>query len=191
MLTNLTSNFVAVEEINYTLRQSPRARHLRITVNCDASVVVTTPFFFSQNKLEHFLREKSDWIRKKVEYFRRAGEGARLVPRGKRSYREYKEPAREFVHQKLTELNQHYHFSFNRVAIKNHSSRWGSCSRQKNLNFNYRILFLSKELAEYVVAHELCHLAEMNHSKKFWALVASAVPDFKERRKKLRLVRSS
>lgn len=175
--------------INYTLRHSARARHLRITINCDATVVVTTPFNFSTQKLEHFLHEKRNWILKKVEYFRRVGEGVQMLPRGKRSYKEYKEQARLFVHQKLAELNAHYNFSFSRVTVKNHSTRWGSCSRQKNLNFNYRILFLPMELAEYVIVHELCHLGEMNHSKKFWALVTHAIPDFKQRRKQLRLMR--
>ncbi len=175
--------------LKYSIRHSARARHLRITVNCDASVVVTAPVYFSQNKLEHFLRAKKDWILKKVEYFKRVGEGVRILPRGQKSYKEYKDQARHFVHQKLHELNQRYNFSFNRVAIKNHSTRWGSCSKQKNLNFNYRIFFLSNELAEYVIVHELCHLTQMNHSKKFWALVAQVVPDFKERRKQLRLMR--
>ena len=170
----------------YTLRRSTRARYLRVTVNCDASVVVTTPLNFSANKVKKFLCQKRGWILGKVAYFKRAGEGVQL-PRGKRSYHKHKHQARQFVHQKITELNVRYNFSFHRVAIKNHSSRWGSCSKQKNLNFNYRILFLPLKLAEYVVVHELCHLGEFNHSKKFWALVASAIPDFKERRKKLRL----
>ncbi|MBI5728623.1 MAG: M48 family metallopeptidase [Candidatus Magasanikbacteria bacterium] len=132
--------------------------------------------------------QKKDWILKKVAYFKRVGERVHL-PRGKKSYHEHKHRARQFVHQKISELNAHYNFSFNRVAIKNHSTRWGSCSKQKNLNFNYRILFLSNELADYVIVHELCHLREMNHSKKFWALVAHVVPDFKERWKQLRLMR--
>ena len=57
-----------------------------------------------------------------------------------------------------------------------------------NLNFNYKIVHLPAELAEYIVAHELCHLKELNHSHKFWALVAKAVPDYKARRKKLKAV---
>lgn len=103
-------------------------------------------------------------------------------------YRKFKEQSRGFIKQKIIELNQFYNFSFNRVCIKNHKSRWGSCSKKGNLNFNYKIIHLPLELAEYIVVHELCHLKELNHSSRFWALVAHAVPDYKARRKKLKTV---
>lgn len=163
----------------YTIRQSVRARHLRVTINCDASVIVTTPLHFSANKVGHFLYEKKDWIMRKVEYFKKRKEAQVQLPRGERAFYESKNQAQQFVYNKIVKINDHYNFSFNRIAIKNHSSRWGSCSKQKNLNFNYRILFLPKELAEYVIVHELCHLGEFNHSKKFWALVHQVLPNGK------------
>lgn len=60
---------------------------------------------------------------------------------------------------------------FNRVTYKDVSSRWGSCSGLRNLNFNVWLLLAPKELVDYVVCHELAHLKEMNHSAKFWAEV--------------------
>jgi predicted metal-dependent hydrolase len=108
--------------------------------------------------------------------------------RGRRPYNKYKNAARAFIHQRLHVINQHYQFGFNRVAIKNHSTRWGSCSKKKNLNFNYRLLFLPPELADYVVAHELCHLQELNHGPKFWELVAQTMPDYAVRRHQLRKI---
>jgi len=65
-------------------------------------------------------------------------------------------------------------------------SRWGSCSVSGNLNFNYKLIHLPEDIAEYIVAHELCHLAEFNHSKKFWELVSKTIPDHKLRRKRLK-----
>ena len=103
-------------------------------------------------------------------------------------YRKLKQFARGFVKEKIVQLNQFYNFSFNRISIKNHKSRWGSCSKKGNLNFNYKIIHLSVELAEYIVVHELCHLKELNHSSRFWDLVAKAIPDYKERRRKLKAV---
>jgi len=104
----------------------------------------------------------------------------------KKHYAEHKEAARDLCHERLAHYNQHYSLHFNRVAIRNTRSRWGSCSSKKNLNFNYRILFLEPALQDYLIVHELCHLQEMNHAPQFWALVAQQVPDYKQKIKQLR-----
>jgi predicted metal-dependent hydrolase len=83
-------------------------------------------------------------------------------------------------------LNAIYGYRFNRVSIRNQKTCWGSCSRKGNLNFNYRILFLPERTQNYIIAHELSHLAEFNHSKKFWALVARTSPEYAAIRKELR-----
>ena len=102
----------------------------------------------------------------------------------------YKEEARALVMEKLMVFGKIYNLFPNRIAIRNTKSRWGSCSKRGNLNFNYRIVFLPPALADYLVVHELCHLGEFNHSPKFWNLVAVAVPDYKKLRKELRNVRN-
>lgn len=89
-----------------------------------------------------------------------------------------REQARIFVENKISYFNKFYNFEINRVAIKNTSTRWGSCSSKRNLNFNYKIIYLKKELADYLIVHELCHLKEFNHSKKFWELVSKTIPNY-------------
>jgi hypothetical protein len=89
-----------------------------------------------------------------------------------------REEARIFVENKISYFNKFYNFEINRVAIKNTKSRWGSCSSKKNLNFNYKIIYLRPELADYLIVHELCHLGELNHSKRFRALVEKTIPDY-------------
>ena len=103
----------------------------------------------------------------------------------RKKYEANKEAARALVRELLQDLDQHYKFEYKKVAIRNQRSRWGSCSKKGNLNFNYRIVALPRRLAEYVVAHELCHLAEFNHSPNFWSLVAETIPDHQIRRKEL------
>ncbi len=108
----------------------------------------------------------------------------------KRTYIKDKEIARARVHQKLEHFNQYYGFTWGRVAIRNQRSRWGSCSKKGNLNFNYRIVYLPEELQDYIIVHELCHLRMFNHSKAFWALVGEVIPDYKIRRKALKSIPS-
>ena len=105
-------------------------------------------------------------------------------------YAEHKESARDLCHARLEHFNQHYNLQYNRLSIKNTRSRWGSCSSKKNLNFNYRIVFLPVELQDYLIVHELCHLAQMNHGPNFWALVAEQVPNYKQCVAQLRSVES-
>lgn len=101
-------------------------------------------------------------------------------------YKRHKEEARALVHQKIGELNAHYGFPIRKIAIRDTKSRWGSCSKQGNLNFNYKILFLPPHIADYIIVHELCHLKEFNHSVNFWSLVAEIVPDHKAIRTELK-----
>lgn len=97
----------------------------------------------------------------------------------------HKESARVLVHARLAFFNMHYHAPLRKVFIKNLKSRWGSCSSRGNLNFNYKILFLPPAVADYIIVHELCHLTHFNHGPEFWALVAHAIPRYKELRRAL------
>jgi predicted metal-dependent hydrolase len=104
-------------------------------------------------------------------------------------YERHKEEARALVHEKLARLAPFYRVAYKKVFIKNSRSRWGSCSSRGNLNFNYRVVLLPPELADYVVAHELCHLIHFNHSKDFWAEVERAVPQWRALRSELKKIR--
>lgn len=74
------------------------------------------------------------------------------------------------------------------IKIKEQKTRWGSCSLDGNLNFNWKLILLEPELLEYVVIHELCHLKQMNHSPEFWKEVRAILPDYKERKLQLKEV---
>lgn len=93
------------------------------------------------------------------------------------------------VHLRKTtfEAAERYGFKPIYVAIKEYSSRWGCCFYDGRIYFNWRIVMAPVHIIEYVVIHELCHLRVANHSKKFWLLVESILPDWSERRSWLRL----
>ena len=107
----------------------------------------------------------------------------------RRHYKKHKELARALVSQKIAKYNAFYNFDFGKIAIRNQRSRWGSCSKKRNLNFNYRLAFIPEPLVDYVIVHELCHLGEFNHSKNFWNLVAQTIPNHADLRKQLHQTR--
>ena len=74
----------------------------------------------------------------------------------------------------------------NTIKINGAKTRWGSCSSKKNINYSWRIIMADDEIIDYIIVHELAHLTEMNHSKKFWAVVASVLPNYRELNKKLK-----
>lgn len=76
-----------------------------------------------------------------------------------------------------------------KVKIKKMKSAWGICYSNKNITLNLKLVHLERELIEYVIVHELCHLHLMNHSKEFWSIVERFIPDYKEKRKRLKAVR--
>ncbi|MCK5044903.1 M48 family metallopeptidase [Candidatus Parcubacteria bacterium] len=171
------------KKIPFIFRKSTRARMLRLTVYCDGNIVATIPHNISENTVEKFIKKKTDWIISKISHFKH------LKPLPKRSrldYLKHKKEARKLIMERIKDCNQLYNFSFNRISIKNQKTRWGSCSRKQNLNFNYKILFLPKKFADYIVVHELCHLKEFNHSQNFWNLVAQTVPNHKSIRRELK-----
>lgn len=84
--------------------------------------------------------------------------------------------------RKILTLNKKYfHMKVGRILFKYQKARWGSCSSKGNINISTRLLFAPDDVLEYVCIHELAHLIEPNHSKRFWNLVKKAVPDYKEK----------
>lgn len=73
-----------------------------------------------------------------------------------------------------------------RVEIKDHKSRWGSCSRNGIIRFNWKIIMAPLTVLDYVIVHELCHLIHQHHSARFWQKVQTIIPDYAMRRKRLK-----
>ncbi|MEO1127219.1 MAG: SprT family zinc-dependent metalloprotease [Cyanobacteria bacterium J06639_16] len=78
----------------------------------------------------------------------------------------------------LHRISQAIELPYTRVGIRGQKTRWGSCSSQKHISLNYKLLFLPQPLVHYVLVHELCHTVHLNHSAKFWHLVAAKMPHY-------------
>lgn len=159
---------------------------MSISVHPGGEVVVTVPKHISAAQADAFVQKKKEWIEKKVKLMEKYSPKVKITL-NKNEITALKQKARAFVEEKLPLFNKHYKYSWNTVAIRRQKTRWGSCSKKGNLNFNYKIALLPENLADYIVVHELCHLGEFNHSERFWALVAQTIPDYKERKRTLKI----
>ncbi len=93
---------------------------------------------------------------------------------------------RQHLVPRLQHLSMKTGLQYRRTFVKRPKTRWASCSRHQSISLNAKLLFLPPELVDYVMIHELCHLAEMNHSKRFWTVVEGHNPHFRKLDKQLR-----
>jgi hypothetical protein len=94
----------------------------------------------------------------------------------------YRRQTAQIVSERLPVISRKLDLHYHSVSIKSQTSRWGSCSKNRNLNFNLLLAAVPIKVIDYVITHELIHLIELNHSKRFWSLVASAYPEYKKYR---------
>lgn len=98
----------------------------------------------------------------------------------------YRSAARSRFEQRCDYFHRLTGGTYTSVTIRDQKTRWGSCSSRGTLSFNYRLIFAPPQILDYVVVHELCHLTHMNHSREFWRMVESVMPDYKIHRQWLR-----
>ncbi len=94
----------------------------------------------------------------------------------------YKERARDRIQERLKLYSQATGLKYNKFCISGAKKRWGSCSVKGNLRFTWRLIMAPLKVIDYVVVHELAHVAIKNHSKNFWAKVRTIMPDYKPAR---------
>lgn len=89
-----------------------------------------------------------------------------------------KKTASHYIVERTHILAKKMDLSFNKITLRQQKTRWGSCSSQKALNFNWRLVHFETPIIDYVIIHELSHLVHMDHSSKFWQLVARFDPEY-------------
>nr|WP_322904171.1 SprT family zinc-dependent metalloprotease [Paenibacillus sp. SGZ-1009] len=88
---------------------------------------------------------------------------------------------KRIIHERITAYQQQLRVKPASIEIVESTTRWGSCSADKKLTFNYRLAMAPVEVIDYVIVHELCHLLHMNHDRSFWRKVGSLMPDYKQK----------
>ncbi len=173
------------KEFEYTLRKRKGTRRMRLAIYADGAFIVSAPKWYPVYAINKFLEDKAEWIFEKLKHVD-FSELKKKMEADSARYESSKKNAKEIISQRVEFWAERYGFAYNRIAIRNQRTCWGSCSRRGNLNFNYKLADLPQELQDYVIIHELCHLKELNHSPRFWNLVEKIMPDHKNLRKKLK-----
>lgn len=100
----------------------------------------------------------------------------------------YKRLAQSYISERVIFYAARMGVTPSSVKINSARTRWGSCSSKKRLNFTWRLIMAEDGVIDYVVIHELAHLIEMNHSSRFWAVVAKVLPDYTKRKAQLKIL---
>lgn len=164
-----------------------RRRTISIEITDDAGILVRAPMRAPRYEIERFIAEKQDWIGKHVSKIRKRNEKAAAIGSiGRDEIAALRREALRVIPQKVSYYADVIGVTYGHITIRNQKTVWGSCSAKGNLNFNCLLMKAPERVQDYVVVHELCHRKEMNHSKRFWELVASVMPDHKLCRKWLK-----
>ncbi|PAB61181.1 M48 family metallopeptidase [Anaeromicrobium sediminis] len=93
----------------------------------------------------------------------------------------YKKQCKKVILKRIKEYDNHFNKKIKNIEIIESKNKWGSCNTNGKLDFNWRLIMAPIEIIDYVVVHEMCHLAHMNHLKSFWRLLGKIIPDYKKR----------
>ncbi len=153
---------------------------LSLEIKHDGSVVVRAPLYAGTEQIESFVLGHKAWLEKHLAENERARrECSAFPPLSDDDINAIKTRAKQYIPVRVEYWADIIGVKYSSVTIRTQRTRWGSCSSKGNLNFNCLLMLTDTEIIDYVVIHELCHIKEMNHSKRFWALVGSVMPDYK------------
>ncbi len=155
--------------IPYELIKSP-IKNMYIYVR-EGRVTVKVPYRLKDKEIQEFISKKSKWIYDKLK------QEPKIVE--KMIEPEEVERLEEIVRTKIEKYAILLKVMPNKVRIKDIKYAWGSCSSNRNITISKKLAKKEEKVIEYVVLHEMCHLKYMNHSKEFWNLVESYLPEYK------------
>jgi predicted metal-dependent hydrolase len=181
------TTFASADPITYRIRRSERARRVRITVDPTRGVEVVLPRRAAEREaaaaVPLHLRPEAGRTRVHLRGDELLVPAADHRPALERWYRR---AARIEIAPRLDRTTAEAGTRYTKLTIRGQQTRWASCSRAGAMSFNWRLLLAPEPVLDYVVWHEVCHLEIMDHSPRFWALLASRCPDYRTHRRWLR-----
>jgi predicted metal-dependent hydrolase len=183
---------------NFTVARR-RVKNARISINHELEIKVVIPLWYKERDLKQLIAEKQKWIEKQLVYFREEQKYIPLLNPGEILYlgqainpgfdtadrlqldHWYKKAAKEIYHARIGKLAAEHGFAYNKLTLRSQKTRWGSCSKKKNISLNWKLIKAPLSVIDYVILHELTHTQYFDHSKSFWQKLSLVCPDHKQR----------
>ena len=145
----------------------------------DGRLIALVPLRARRVDVERFIYSHRDWIEEHLEIYReRKALYGEIKPLTENELGELGKKAREVIPSRVEHFSRLLGVDYGKISIRNQLTRWGSCSSSGNLSFNCLLMLAPPEVLDAIVAHELCHRKEMNHSKRFYAHLLSIYPEY-------------
>lgn len=174
-----TGEIIEIEGIGPVLFiRSTRARRMNVSIRPVKGVRVAIPRSYTLDEALGFVRSRAGWIKEQISGLRIARERHRdlfeALPGLDR-------PAAGIaLTGRIRELSELHDLPFNRLYLREHKSRWGSCSIKNDISLNIKLKRLPEELVDYILLHELAHTRWRGHGPRFWSLVERLIPGARE-----------
>ena len=175
-------------EITVRVVRSKR-KTIGLHITKDGNAEVRAPYYATKGEIESFIRENTEWIRKHAAQAREWAQIAEQTPKlSQTELNHLVRVARKVFAERVAYYAPLLGVSYNKITVRKQRTRWGSCTKDGNLSFNALLVLAPPEVLDSVVVHELCHIKQMNHSKKFYDEILRVMPDYFEREKRLKSI---
>jgi predicted metal-dependent hydrolase len=151
-----------------------KVKYPRLEIKTDILYIILPEDYEHTREL---VKKHETWIYKKLSHIKKS---KRESKNKKLNLERSDEEFKELIHSMVGNISSDLQVQVNQVKFRRMKTRWGSCNSQGSVNFNIYLKYLPSSLIEYIVFHELAHLQEMGHNKRFWNIISTPYPNYKD-----------
>lgn len=171
--------------MNYSIIRSKR-KTLCLEIDKELNIKVRAPYRASDYEIEHFVHSHEGWVKKHLKIAKNRKNNLPAMPEKVEEKEHLKNILRAVIPKKVEYYSSLLDLYPTGIKYTSAKTRFGSCNGKNSLCFSCMLALYPEEAVDYVVVHELCHIKYKNHSKEFYNLISTVLPDYKEREKILK-----
>lgn len=160
-----------------------KRKSLALIVTAEAQLVIRAPWRLPEADIHNFIQKKRPWIERKI---REVSSRPKPLVLSDEEKSEWRKLAGKRIPERAKYFIELTGFRPRSIKITGAKKRWGSCGAKGSINLSWRLILMPPQVVDYVIVHELVHLVERNHSKRFWSKVAEIMPGYHLQRRWLR-----